>query len=405
MPAARDVVLITTHDIGRHLGCYGAATVASPHLDRLAAGGVRFTQAFATAPQCSPSRASLASGLHPHQNGVLGLAHQGFDWSLTVPHAALRLARLGFETHLFGGQHVTPHPEALGFAHRHPEGVDAVKAAQVARVLEAAPADRRLYLEVNFDATHRPYPELPEPPPAVQVPDFLPQTAEARAEVGALQVAIAEMDAATGAILDALDSSDRTPEAMVVFTTDHGLAMPGAKCTLYDAGLEVALIVRWPEGGFGGGESRDDLVSNVDVLPAMLHAAGATQDPGLRSRDAIFAEKTFHSYYDPMRCIRTRRHKLIRNFESAFAIEVPADIQAGPTFRADPTRYSRDRESLVELYDLQSDPLERHNLAGGTEVESGLDEALWRWMRETDDPLLEGPVASPSYRLAMRQRP
>jgi arylsulfatase A-like enzyme len=121
-------------------------------------------------------------------------------------------------------------------------------------------------------------------------------------------------------------------------------------------------------------------------------------------REAIFAEKTFHSYYDPMRCIRTRTHKLIRNFETAFAVEVPGDIQAGATFRADPSRYSTDRPNVVELYDLIEDPLEMNNLAGSSDardIERELSERLWEWMRETDDPLLNGPVASPRYRLAM----
>ena len=118
----------------------------------------------------------------------------------------------------------------------------------------------------------------------------------------------------------------------------------------------------------------------------------------------LFRSKTFHSYYDPMRCVRTRRHKLIRNFEMAFAVEVPGDIQAGPIFRADPTRYSKDRASLVELYDLEADPLEQRNLAGTNDVagiEERLSAELWRWMRETNDPLLNGPIASPRYRLAM----
>ncbi len=115
--AVRDVVLLTCHDIGRHLHCYGVDTVSSPHLDALAAKGAMFTRAFATAPQCSPSRASLATGLYPHNNGVMGLAHAGFDWTLSddVPHAAALFREQGFEAHLFGNQHVSLRPERLGF--------------------------------------------------------------------------------------------------------------------------------------------------------------------------------------------------------------------------------------------------------------------------------------------------
>ena len=402
--AARDVVLLTTHDIGRHLRCYGAGSVSSPNLDTLAVGGVRFAQAFCTAPQCSPSRSSLATGLYPHNNGVMGLAHHGFDWELQSPHAAATFVAAGFEAHLFGGQHVTLHPESLGFIAIHGEPAES-------EIEDLLHRDSRLYLEINLSETHRPYPPAPAGS-RVEVPAFLPDTPEARSELAALQVAIADMDAAVGRVLAQLDRAGRADDAIVVFTTDHGLAMPRAKCTLYDPGLEVALIIRWPAGGLSG--VRDELVSNIDVLPTLFQAAGLAIPPGVQGRslltvdaprEAIFAEKTFHSYYDPMRCIRTRRHKLIRNFETAFLVEVPGDVQAGPIFRADPTRYSTDRPSVVELYDLEADPLEQRNLAGTKEVadiEEHLSGELWRWMRETDDPLLLGPVPSPRYRLAMQ---
>ena len=413
---AVDVVVMTTHDIGRHLHCYGVESAVSPNLDSLAAHGVRFAQAFATAPQCSPSRASLATGRYPHNNGVMGLAHRGYDWELSqsAPHTAAIFRGTGFATHLFGSQHVTQHPQHLGFDQMHP--TEAVE-----QVLASEPRERGLYLEINFDETHRPYPPPGPMPRNLVIPGYLPAGREAEEEMTAVEGAITRMDAAAGRILAALDKAGRAEWALVVFTTDHGLAMPRAKCTLYDPGLEVALIVRWPEGGIGGGVALSELLSNIDVLPTLLECAGAAAAapagiqgrsfvPLLRggayeSREAIFAEKTFHSYYDPMRCVRTRRHKYIRNFETGFAVEVPADIQQGPIFRANPSLYSTDRPNVVELYDLEADPLEQHNLAGTPSVkavEEELSAELWRWMRETDDPLLNGPVASPRYRQAMQ---
>jgi len=394
---------MTTHDIGRHLHCYGSASVVSPHLDALAGEGVRFARAFATAPQCSPSRASLATGMYPHNNGVMGLAHRGFDWELAVPHAAAVFAMHGFESHLFGGQHVTPHPERLGFTAIHP-------IAAAAEVLRGS-RDRRLYLEINFEETHRPYPPAGEPPSGLEIPGYLPDIPEAVEEMSAVERTITAMDAAAGRFLEELDRAGRSSAAFVVFTTDHGLAMPRAKCTLYDPGLEVALIARWPAGGVSGGVVDARMVSNIDVLPTLLEAAGVELPERVQGRSltegraAIFGEKTYHSYYDPMRCIRTERYKLIRNFESAFAVEVPADIQAGPIFRSDPSRYSRDRASGVELYDLEADPLENENLGGRPEsaaTEKELGDRLWDWMRETNDPLLKGPISSPYYRSAMR---
>jgi N-sulfoglucosamine sulfohydrolase len=393
---------MTTHDIGRHLHCYGRGSVASPNLDALAHEGVRFASCFATAPQCSPSRASLATGMYPHNNGVMGLAHKGFDWELAAPHAAAVFAAHGVESHLFGGQHVTAHPERLGFAQIHP-------ADAVADVLARAQG-KRLYLEINFEETHRPYPPAGEPPAGLELPGYLPNIPEAVEEMAAVEKAITAMDDAAGRFLEALERAGRARDAFVVFTTDHGLAMPRAKCTLYDPGIEIALLGRWPAGGVAGGGVQTQMVSNIDILPTLLLAAGLPIPDGVQGwslsegRDAVFAEKTFHSYYDPMRCVRDGRHKYIRNFESAFAVEVPADIQAGPIFRADPPRYSRDRPSVVELYDLEADPLETQNLAGRPDVaaiEKELGDRLWLWMRETKDPLLDGPIPSPKYRSAM----
>jgi N-sulfoglucosamine sulfohydrolase len=427
---------MTSHDLGRHLHCYGVDSVVSPNLDSLAKTGVRFDMAFATAPQCSSSRASLATGRYPHNNGVMGLAHPGFDWELSpsTPHTAAILAAAGFETHIFGMQHVSLHPDRLGFQHEHPPGhqhgnaTGHIIAAEVDQVLSAARRDQRLYLEINFEDTHRPYPTLPLPfrgegrgegrERSVDIPAYLPAGPEAESELRALQVAIRDMDTAVGRVLAALDKAGRAERALVIFTTDHGLAMPRAKCTLYDPGLEVALLMHCPAGGIGGG-ARRELVSNIDVLPTVLEAAGVAPPDGIQGRsllpllrgaayeprEAVFAEKTFHSYYDPMRCIRTHRHKYIRNFETGFAVEVPGDIQLSPIFRADPSRYSSDRLNVVELYDLDADPLEQRNLAGtpgAKAVEQELGDELWSWMRETDDPLLNGPIPSPRYRQAMQ---
>jgi len=398
-------VVITTHDIGRHLHCYGQASVISPNLDALAADGVRFDMAFATAPQCSPSRASLATGLYPHNNGVMGLAHRGFDWELTAQHAAAIFTSAGFSSHLLGGQHVTQHHDRLGFDQIHPT-------ADFQEVIASLPRERRLYLEINLEETHRPYPPAGQPPAGLVIPGYLPDGPEAVEEMTSVEQTITAMDTAAGRILSALEGAGRAADALVVFTTDHGLAMPRAKCTLYDPGLEVAMLVRWPGGGIGRGTTNSELVSNIDVLPTLLESCAIPIPAGVQGRslwgsgrEAIFAEKTFHSYYDPMRCIRTRRHKLIRNFETAFAVEVPGDIQRGAIFRAHPERYSADRPSAVELYDLETDPWEQRNLAGDEStraVEEELSAALWAWMLETRDPLLQGPISSPRYRQAMQ---
>jgi hypothetical protein len=89
-------------------------------------------------------------------------------------------------------------------------------------------------------------------------------------------------------------------------------------------------------------------------------------------------------------------------------VEVPGDVQEGSIFRSHAQRYSTDRPKGAELYDLRADPLEQNNLAGNVEfagIEKELDTRLWSWMKDTGDPLLDGPVASPVYRRSLDDLP
>lgn len=425
MPAVSrpNVLTITCHDLGRWLGCYGATSVNTPNLDSLATTATRFERAFATSPGCSPSRAAIATGRYPHANGVLGLAHHPFGWGLASGerHIAALLHEQGYATHLFGLQHVTVGPvAALGFDRVSGRGTGSDVAARVSAFLASTPRDRPWYVEVNLEEPHRPFDQggiEPDTTRGVSLPAYVPESDAARNDVAALQGAIGAADRAVGAVLSALDRAGLAGSTLVTFTTDHGVALPRAKGTLYDPGIETALLLRWP-GFTAPGQTVADLVSNVDLLPALLQAIGAPLPASLQghsflarlrgeprtARDAIFAEKTFHSYYDPMRALRTARYKLIRNFEAGFAVEVPGDVQSGDIFRAGPARYSGSAHPPRELYDLNADPAEMVNLAGSPAVaalERELDARLWAWMDETADPLLEGPVASPAYRQAM----
>lgn len=108
-----------------------------------------------------------------------------------------------------------------------------------------------------------------------------------------------------------------------------------------------------------------------------------------------------------MRAIRTRTHKYVRNFESAFLVEIPGDIAASPIFTADTQAYQGSTHPAAELYDLEADPWEEHNLSGDPEhgdVERDMDARLRAWMEETGDPILRGPVPSPAYRRALEGR-
>lgn len=421
-----DILFFTCHDLGRHLGCYGRSTVNSPALDALAATGVKLDLAFCTAPQCSPSRASLHAGRYPHAAGVLGLAHPPFDWRLPPQerHLAHLLKERGYATALVGMQHLIAHgrAEELGYERVLPVAPAPEAAEAAVALLRELAGDRPFYLEVGFEEPHRPYDfggARPDDSLGIEVPSYLPDGPEARQDLAAFQGAIRAMDAGVGRVLGGLRELGLEDDTWIIFTADHGAALPRAKGTLYDPGIEVALLMRRPAGGVNGGRSFGELISNVDVVPTLLDGLGLPppdnlhgrsfwpllRDAPYRPRAEVFAEKTFHTAYEPMRGVRTATHKYIVNLEVGTAVDVPADVRESPVYPLLIQKLGRVRDH-VELYDLTTDPWERTNIAGQpeqAEVEADLRRRLLDWMHETQDPLLHGPVASPYYREALRR--
>jgi arylsulfatase A-like enzyme len=414
-----NILQIICHDLGRHLGCYGVASVHTPTLDRLAGEGVRCAGGFCTSPGCSPSRATLATGRYPHANGVMGLAHAHFGWQLAPGerHIARLLGDAGYHTALFGLQHVTYQIETLGFHEIHGERPADGVTTNLERFFAARPTGKPLYVEVNFFEPHRPYDfggVAPDTEHGVHVPAYLPENDATRGELAGLQGAIRKVDGCVSRILTALAAAGIADETFLLFTTDHGIAFPRAKTTLYDAGIEVALLARWPAGGIAAGRVCDALISNVDIVPTLLEAAGVAVPESVQGRSvlstlreaasgerraAIFAEKTYHEAYDPQRCVRTDRYKLIHHFEVCSRAYVPSDIGAGPTFPTMIRELAAER-SMLELYDMQADPAEQNNLAADPAYAATLADLgrqLRTWMEATEDPLLHGPIPSPFY--------
>ena len=226
---------------------------------------------------------------------------------------------------------------------------------------------------------------------------------------------VTAVDNGVARILQALEVSGIAEDTLVLFTADHGLPFQRAKGTLYDPGIHVACLARWP-GRIAPGTSSDALVSNVDLMPTLLDAADAAIPAAVQGKsqwdlfcgaaphgspnEAIYAEKTYHEHYDPIRCMRTDRYKYIRNFAQRPKLVLPSDIYNSPSRQA-----NVDDESLwthrseEELYDLAKDPHEQDNLIDNpmaAEAIASLSAQLNDWMEQTDDPLLKGPVLRPS---------
>ncbi|HTY28424.1 MAG TPA: sulfatase [Mycobacterium sp.] len=413
-PQRDNVLIVHWHDLGRSLGVYGHPGVSSPRLDQLAAEGVLFTRAHATAPLCSPSRGSLFTGRYPHSNGLVGLAHHGFEYRPGVRTLPQLLHEEGWYSALFGMQHETSFPARLGFdefdvSNSYCEYV--VERAQE-WLTESAPIEEGapFLLTAGFFETHRPYPHdryEPADAGAVEVPDALPDTPAVRGDIADFYGSIAVADAAVGRLLDTLTATGLHQTTWVVFMTDHGPAFPRAKSTLYDAGTGIALIIR-PPGRLGlPPRVYDELFSGVDLLPTLLELVGITPGDDIEGlshaanlvgaevfsaevRDHVYTEKTYHDSYDPIRAIRTKEFSYIENYARRPLLDLPLDIEESPSGRAVEPFIGAPRPAR-ELYDLIADPTESTNLLAdpsNTDAEAIADQLAERlndWRRRTGD--------------------
>jgi len=405
-------VEIIWHDLGQFLCCYGQEWINSPNLDRLASEGIVMESMFCTAPQCSPSRASIMTGCYPHSNGMMGLAHLGWGYWEGQRTITQILREYGYATYLAGYQHEAGHGPSEYVARCL--GYDRVLPEDIGPFIEKDLSRRQpFFLSVGSSSVHRPNRgSVSEDGAAgVELPPYVPDTPGTRMDLAQFATMIEAADARVGAVLDSLEQSGLRDNTIVLFTTDHGPELNRAKMTLYDPGLKVACLFRWPKQ-LQSNLRLSGMRSNIDILPTLLELAGITtpefvqgesfasdliggEDAG---RDYIIAEKTYHSIYDPMRCLRTSKYKYIWNLRPYLPMQVSVQHSVRMGLDAASKLYGAPRTE-EELYDLEHDPDERHNLAYDDTYRDVLEELKKRLitvLRETRDPLLAGEVPARS---------
>jgi N-sulfoglucosamine sulfohydrolase len=216
-------------------------------------------------------------------------------------------------------------------------------------------------------------------------------------------------------LLQALENTGHSGDTLFLFLSDNGCPWPGAKTTLYEAGMRLPLVVRLP-GEFPKGVATDAMVTWADLTPTILDYAGVARpgyalhgrsflsvlkQPDQPGWDEIYASHTFHeiTMYYPMRVIRTRRYKYILNLAHELPYPFASDLYDSPTWQAALSRGeklfgSRSLDAYIhrprhELYDLKADPQELHNLAEQPEQQGllkDLQRRLRAWQEKTKDP-------------------
>ncbi len=421
MAKPKNVIYIHSHDTGRIVEPYGYP-VPTPNLMGLASQSVLFGSMFCANPTCSPSRAALLTGQYAHSCGQLGLAHRGFLMPDYSHHIAPFFVGHGYTAALSGVQHVAAGDDAaarIGYTERL-GGAEHAE-LQAASWLESKPSSPFL-LSCGFFETHRDFPELTADEsrlvdgPGASVAPGYPDRRPLREDFARYRKSAAELDRKIGVVLDALERSGLADETIVLCTTDHGIAFPSMKCTLKDAGIGVMCLLRIP----GQPPVRvDALASQVDLFPTLcdlldlphpdwlegvsllpLLEGGVPEAPpdAPPVRQEIFAEVNFHAAAEPKRAVRTERYKLIRRYD-AYGRAVLPNVDDGASkdfFLA--SGWADEPQASEQLYDLWYDPFERCNRIGDERLRTIRDDLrmrLDRWMKNTDDPLLRGPLTPP----------
>ena len=413
-----NIIWLVLDDASPAIGAYGDPQAITPNMDRLAREGARFTRAFTHTPVCAPSRFGLVTGMYPTTAG----AHHMRSLLIKPPTTFMHLLRAsGYFVAWPGKVDFNFDPGGLSAL---PEGA----ADSTEQWRSAPPPKQPFFAYLNLGVTHeaqvrgdaqlhakntaRLKPSEFHDPAKMRVPAFLPDAPEVRKDLAHFYDLMTAADYTVGDVLRWLDSNRLTDNTIVFLFGDHGTGMPRSKRWVYDSGIKVPLLIRWP-GHIAPSSVRDDLVAFIDFAPTILSLAGVDiprtmqgqvmlGDRRAKEREYIFATRDrMDETFDRIRAVRDKRFKYIRNFhpELPYA-QVNAYNEQNPTMRVwrelhaegklsgPPEAFFAPTKPREELYDTDADPDEIRNLAADSKYRTILERmrgVLDKWIKETKD--------------------
>lgn len=417
-PAKRPNILwISLEDISPNLGCYGDAYAVTPHIDKLASQGVRFSRAFSHAGVCAPTRSGIITGMHPTTIGTHYMRCKG------VPPAHVKC----FPEYLRAAGYYCTNDSKTDYNFDSP--LTAWDDNRGGAHWRNRPAkDQPFFCVINLTTTHESQIRLPEgqlakrreafepaqihDPAKAKVPPYYPDTPVVRRDIANYYDNLTFTDQRVGQILADLEADGLANDTIVFFWGDHGWGMPRGKRWVYDSGIQVPLVVRWP-GTIAAGSVRDDLVCFLDLAPTVLSLAGVKRPAHLQGQVFLGSERDADREYiyaardrmdetlDIIRAVRDKQFKYIRNYlpertqsqDIAYMNEMPTmkewrRLAAAGKLVFPQTTFFAPTKPVEELYDTQTDPHEVHNLSALPEHKATLERlraAHESWRRETND--------------------
>jgi N-sulfoglucosamine sulfohydrolase len=443
-----NILWISAEDISPDLGCYGDEYARTPNVDRLAAQGMLYKNAFATAPVCAPSRSAIITGMYPTTIGSMHMRSKAvpppYVKAITEPLRAAGYyctnnskTDYNFEAPPANRPPASLWDETSGTAHWRNRSDPNQPFFAIFNLVVTHESQVRVPAEVYARNTARLTQEQRHDPTKAKLPPYYPDTPAVRKDWAVYYDNLSAMDHMVGDLLQQLEQDGLADKTIVFFWGDHGRGLPRGKRFVYDSGLRVPLIVRWP-GTITPATSSDDLVCLFDLGPTALSLAGVPVPGHMQGQAFLGAQKKAPREYafahrdrmdeaqDTMRSARDKRYRYIWNDFPGRPYAQYIDYLEEMPIMKELRRLNKDHYNALsplygkaltpaqllflapqkpaeELYDLTADPDEIHNLAVQPEHQQRLKkmrEALQKWRKETGDLGLV-----PESKLRERMRP
>ncbi len=418
LPGRPNIVWITCEDQMQSLGCYGDPVAKTPNLDKLASEAVRFNNVFSVSGVCAPSRSGLITGMYPISIGTHHMRTLGNPEYQPVPRYSAVIpeyVKCYSEYLRMNGYYCTNNAKQ---DYQFIPPVTAWDESSHSAHWKNRPEGKPFFAIFNFTVCHesgmwknKDHP-LRVDPSEVEVPPYYPDNETVRHELARNYSNLFEMDSLAGLVIKELEDEGLLEETIIFFYSDHGGPLPRQKREIYDTGLKVPLLIRFP-GKQMAGSVVNEMISFLDFAPTLLslthypipdHLQGQVflgpeqADP----RKYIFAARDrLDDEYDMVRGVRNKRYKYFKNYypERPYIMDIEYRMQmdlmqelirAHEAGELNETQelWFRDTKPVEELYDLENDPHELNNLAGDPAYREKMEElrtALEQWQSDVGD--------------------